>query len=64
MDIFIDTSVVYTDPFWKRNFASQILDAARDKRIKIYFADVVIRELKHNFRKQVIKEINSINNSN
>ena len=64
MNIFVDTSVIYTDPFWKRNFASQIIDAAHDNRVKIYIADLVIRELRHNFNKQITKELISIKNSN
>jgi rRNA-processing protein FCF1 len=64
MNIFIDTSVVYTDPFWKRNFATQILDAAKDNRITIFIAELVVKELRHNLRKQLDKEISSIKNSN
>lgn len=64
MDIFIDTSVVYTDPFWKRNIPGRILKAAMDGRINIYIANVVIRELRHNFEKQLDKEFTSVISSN
>ncbi|WP_276373954.1 PIN domain-containing protein [Chryseolinea sp. H1M3-3] len=64
MDIFIDTSVIYTDPFWKRNFPGLLLKAARDGRLNIYFADVVLRELRHNFEKQLDKEFISVGTSN
>lgn len=63
MNIFIDTSVIYTDPFWKRNFATEILNSAKDGKLKIYISDVVIRELKVNLKKQLSKEINSLKNS-
>ena len=63
MNIFIDTSVIYTDPFWKRNFASEILNSAKDKKLTIYISDVVIRELRVNLIKQLNKEINSLKNS-
>jgi predicted nucleic acid-binding protein len=53
MNIFIDTSVVYTDPFWKRNFATQILDAAKDNRITVFIADLVIKELRHNLKRKL-----------
>jgi len=49
MDIFIYISVIYTDPFWKRNFPGQLLEAAKDGRANFYIADVVIKELKRNF---------------
>ena len=64
MNMFIDTSVIYTDPFWKRNFASQVLDSAKEKRSNIFISDLVIRELRHNYEKQLNKEIISIKNSN
>ncbi len=64
MDIFIDTSVVYTDPFWKRNFPGQLLEAAKDGRVRVYIADVVLRELKRNFEKQLDKEFSAINSAN
>lgn len=63
MNIFIDTSVVYTDPFWKRNFASEILNSAKDEKLTIYISDVVIRELRVNLKKQLNKEITSLKNS-
>ncbi len=64
MDIFIDTSVVYTDPFWKRNFPRQLLEAAKGGRVRVYIADVVLRELKRNFEKQLDKEFSAINSAN
>ncbi len=57
MEIFIDTSVIYTDPYWKRNFPGQIIDAAKNGQLNIYFSDVVLRELRRNFEKQIEKEL-------
>lgn len=64
MEIFIDTSVIYTDPFWKRNFPSELLEAAKDERVTIYISDVVLRELRRNFEKQLDKEISAISTAN
>ena len=64
MDIFIDTSVIYTDPFWKRNFPGQLLQAAVNGRATVYISDVVLRELRHNFEKQLDKEFSTINSAN
>jgi hypothetical protein len=64
MDIFIDTSVIYTDPFWKRNFSRQLLTAARDKQLNIFIADLVISELKYNFEKQLDVEFGAIVKAN
>ena len=57
MNIFIDTSILFSDPFWKENFSSQLLDVARDKRINIYLSEVVLRELRHNFEKNLDKDL-------
>ncbi|PIQ20227.1 MAG: hypothetical protein COW65_16180, partial [Cytophagales bacterium CG18_big_fil_WC_8_21_14_2_50_42_9] len=57
-------SVVYTDPFWKRNFPGQLLEAAKDGRVRVYIADVVLRELRRNFEKQLDKEFSAISSAN
>lgn len=57
MNIFIDTSVIYTDPFWKRNFSRQLINAAKLKRLNIFISDVVIRELRKNYKSQLETEI-------
>ena len=66
MNLFIDTSVLFSDPFWKEIYSSQLLDLARDKRITIFISEVVIRELRHNFEKNLDKDlfdIRKLNNS-
>lgn len=57
MNIFIDTSILYPDPFWKDNFASRLLKVAEDKRITIYISEVVQKELRHNFEKNLDKQL-------
>ena len=64
MNLFIDTSVIYTDPFWKRNFANQILESAKDERAVIFISEVVYRELREKYRQILEKEINSLKNPN
>ena len=55
MNIFLDTSVIYSDPFWKENFSSQLLEVSADKRVNIFISEVVLKELQHNFEKILIK---------
>jgi predicted nucleic acid-binding protein len=66
MNIFIDTSILFSDPFWKEIFSSQLIDIVRDKRINIYLSEVVLRELRHNFEKNLDKDLfdlRKLNNS-
>ena len=64
MNIFIDTCILYTDPFWKENFTSQLLDISKDGRVKIYLSEVVLKELRHNFQKNIDKELYDLRKSN
>ena len=64
LNIFIDTSVIFTDPFWKGNFSSQLLETARSKRINIFLSEVVLKELKYNFEKNLNKESNKLQSIN
>jgi predicted nucleic acid-binding protein len=57
MNIFIDTSILYSDPFWQENFPNQLMNVARDKRVNIYISDIVLKELRHNFEKELDKEL-------
>ena len=63
MNIFIDTSVIYTDPFWKRSYAKELLHAAKAKRIFIYISDIVYGEVKYNYRKTILNEIDKLEKS-
>ena len=55
MNIFLDTSVLYSDPFWKGNFFNELKEIVKDKEIDIYMSEIVLRELRHNYKK-IIKE--------
>ncbi|UPS92090.1 PIN domain-containing protein [Bizionia sp. M204] len=64
MNIFIDTSILYPNPFWKGNYYSRILDVAINGRAKIYLSRVVIKELRHNFEKNLTKELFELKKTN
>lgn len=57
MNIFIDTSVIYKDPFWKGNFFSELIDIVREKEIGLYISEVVLMEIERNYGKIVDKQI-------
>jgi tetratricopeptide (TPR) repeat protein len=63
MHIFIDTSIIYTDPFWKRNFAIPILRAAKSGRITLVFSDIVIKELRQGLIDQIGEQLQKINDA-
>lgn len=60
LNLFIDTSAVYTDPFWKRNFSSAILELAADELINIYISDLVIKELKKGYESELNENLEKI----
>lgn len=57
MNIFIDTSVIYKDPFWKGNFFSELIDIVKEKEIGLYISEVVLMEIERNYGKIVDQQI-------
>jgi hypothetical protein len=53
MNIFIDTSVLHQDPFWKNNSNSHLLSFIKRYEIDVYISDVVYRELRKNYLEQI-----------
>jgi len=64
MNVFIDTCILYNDPFWKGNFSSQLLDLSQQGRVKIFISEVVLKELRHSVEKCLDKEIYDLKGSN
>lgn len=59
MHIFLDTNVLFKDFFIKSNHNSKLLTIARQKEIKIYMSDVVLAELRGQYK----DELKSLNDS-
>ena len=57
MNIFIDTSVIYKDPFWKGNFFSELIDIVKEKEIGLYISDIVLMEIERNYGKIIDQQI-------
>lgn len=64
MNIFIDTSILYPNPFWKGNYYSRILEVASNGRAQIFVSRVVIKELRHNFEKNLTKQLFELKKTN
>ncbi|MFW6282372.1 MAG: PIN domain-containing protein [bacterium] len=64
MHIFIDTSVIYSEPFWKGNFPRQLLESAKQEFVNIYISEVVLKELRNNLLKQLEQEFEKVEKVN
>lgn len=64
MNIFVDTSILFTDPFLNEIFKKEILTACKQNRLNIYISEVVIKELLFNYEKNLDKIIIDIKNIN
>ncbi|EIA07450.1 PIN domain-containing protein [Flavobacterium frigoris] len=56
MNIFLDTSVLYKDPFWKGNFFNELIEIVKEKEINLYISNIVLMELEHNYKKIIEQE--------
>jgi PIN domain len=54
--VFLDTSVLYKDPFFKGNFAYNLLKISREKHVDIYISRIVLKELLKNYEKILLEE--------
>lgn len=62
LHIFLDTSVLYKDPFFKGNFSSKVLSLAKMKSSNVYFymSRIVLDELVRNYEKVMKGEIDKL----
>jgi hypothetical protein len=56
VNIFLDSTALYTDPVFKSSFSQLLLKLSKAKKIKIYISKVVLSESLNNYEKQ-LKEI-------
>ncbi|KIL80718.1 PIN domain-containing protein [Bacillus badius] len=61
MEIFLDSNIIYSDPFMESIYAQQLLKLAELDFVDIYMASVVVEEIKNNYRKQINKEYLTLN---
>ncbi|MRS26119.1 PIN domain-containing protein [Bacillus sp. RIT694] len=61
MNIFLDTTIMFSDPFLKKNFNRSFLGLTRDfKDIKFYMSEVVYKESKRHFEKNITKHLTDL----
>ena len=61
MNIFLDTSILYPDPFWKKNFFEGFKNiVVKDKKINVFISNIVLLELQHNYRKILQEQISKL----
>ncbi|MCM3617681.1 PIN domain-containing protein [Sutcliffiella horikoshii] len=62
MNIFLDTTVTFSDPFFKRNYNRNLLKLARDyKDLTFYMSEIVYKETKRHFEKNVKENLENLN---
>ncbi len=54
-NVFLDTTVLFNDPFFKSNYNSLLLRLAEVEEITLFVSEIVLSELKNNYEKQLIK---------
>ena len=57
MNVFLDTTVLYNDPFFRSNYNRLLLDQSKKYTFKLYISIVVVKEL----RKQLERDIEKFN---
>ena len=53
MNIFIDTSILYQDPFLKGSYSKELLEVIERKEINVFVSDIVLQELIYNYKKRI-----------
>ncbi|MBX0333426.1 PIN domain-containing protein [Pontibacter sp. HSC-14F20] len=56
-NVFIDSDILYKDPFFKNEFSDLLLKLAKDKKLTIYISAVVYEETLNNYKEIVSKEV-------
>lgn len=63
MNIFLDTTVFYDDPFLKKIHTEKLMNIASENEINIYVSRVVIQESKNHYKKKLAEHIKKVNDS-
>ncbi|MGG4499083.1 PIN domain-containing protein [Brevibacillus reuszeri] len=55
MNVFLDSNILFSDPFFKGNFERNFLTTLKNINGKLYLSDVVYKETINNYRREVKK---------
>ncbi|MCM3569849.1 PIN domain-containing protein [Neobacillus mesonae] len=55
MNIFLDSNILFSDPFFQNNFSRKFVELVREVKGKLYVSDVVYQEVINNYKKEVRK---------
>jgi PIN domain len=68
MHVFLDSNIIFSDPFFKGNFSRKFLEMLKEVEGKLYIASVVYEESLNNYRREIRKrrkdfgkEMNNLN---
>jgi hypothetical protein len=60
-NVFIDSNLLYSDPFFKENFGRLLIELSRKNKIQIHLSTVVLEEVTNNYTKLVVSNFDIIN---
>jgi PIN domain len=55
MNIFLDSNILYSDPFFQDNFSRKFLDTIKEANGKIFMSSVVYQEVLNNYKRELKK---------
>ncbi|OXS74907.1 hypothetical protein B1B04_08440 [Lysinibacillus sp. KCTC 33748] len=63
MNLFLDTTVFYDDPFLQKPHMKNLLNIFKQHDFKVYVSSVVLMETRHHYEEKIRENINSFNKS-
>ncbi len=63
LDVYIDTGILFNDPFWQNNYNKVLLERAKSGKINIYLSNIVTKELHKNYNQHINNQLKVINES-
>jgi len=61
MNIFLDTCILFKDPYFLKNYNKEFLELVKKKKINLFISNVVVQELERNYGKIIDDNNKSLN---
>jgi hypothetical protein len=61
MNIFLDTCILFKDPYFLKNYNKEFLELVKKKKINLFISNVVVQELERNYGKTIDDNNKSLN---
>ncbi|KHE72951.1 PIN domain-containing protein [Halobacillus sp. BBL2006] len=60
MNVYLDSNIIYSDPFFKQSYSHLTLELAQENIVNIYMSRVVYQESYNNYKKQIQEMMSDI----